>query len=90
MANSNWLATPDASSALGISPITLKRRRDSHGGFLEHGKHWRFKTDNSNSPMLWEVQLIRNEFEKRSWRACVVFKQEMHEHRFCGTSANPS
>jgi len=69
MANSNWLATPDASSALGISPITLKRRRDSHGGFLEHGKHWRFKTDSSNSPMLWEVQLIRNEFEKRSWRA---------------------
>ena len=65
----NWLATPDAGKALGVSPITLKRRRDSHGGFLEHGKHWRFKTESSNSPMLWEVTAIRDEFEKRSLKA---------------------
>ena len=64
-----WLATPDAGKALGVSPITLKRRRDSHGGFLEHGRHWRFKTESPNSAIRWEVDLIRRELEKRSLMA---------------------
>ena len=34
------LHTSMAALALGISADTLKRKRDSNGGFLEHGYHY--------------------------------------------------
>ncbi len=66
---SNWLDTTHACAVLGIHPSTLKRRRDSHGGFLENGTHWRFKTDAANSTMMWNVEAIQKEFNRRAVKA---------------------
>tara|TARA_B100001063_G_C16518884_1_gene430636 strand:+ start:399 stop:659 length:261 start_codon:yes stop_codon:yes gene_type:complete len=61
-----WLMTPHAGEFLGVNHQTLKRRRDACGGYLEYGKHWRFKTESVNSPILWRVFFIQEEFEKRA------------------------
>ena len=66
---SNWLDTTHACASLGIHASTLKRRRDSHGGFLENGTHWRFKTDSANSTMMWNVEAIQEEFNRRAVKA---------------------
>jgi len=63
--HSEWLPTPEAARALGISPDTLKRRRDHVGGYLSQGRHWRLKTESANSAILWRVDLIRAELDKR-------------------------
>ena len=52
-----WLPTSRAASALGRSADTLKRKRDSQGGFLEHGYHYclgdtRYDLDASRRAML--------------------------------------
>ena len=44
-----WLTTSRAALALVGSPDTLKRKRYSNGGFLEHCYHYRLG-DISNSP----------------------------------------
>lgn len=64
-----WLPTPAAASRLGISSFTLKRRRDISGGHLVNGQHWRFSTDSPNSTLLWEVEAIATEFNKRGMNA---------------------
>ena len=65
----NWLDTTETSRALGIHPSTLKRKRDGNGGFLEAGKHYRFKTDSANSPVVWDVETIRTLMHERAVRA---------------------
>jgi len=69
MIDSTWLDTSRAARALGIAACTLKRKRDMNGGFLEAGKHYRFKTDSANSPVLWDVETIRTLMHKRGMRA---------------------
>ena len=64
-----WLNTTTAARELGIHPDTLKRKRDISGGFLETGKHYRFKTDSTNSPVLWDVETIRQLLHDRGMRA---------------------
>ena len=75
MTGNHWLPTKEACKVLKLSDITLKRRRDSHGGFLEHGRHWRSQTESRNSTLLWEVDLIRQEIEKRSYRAALQLQE---------------
>jgi len=65
----NWLDTTTAARELGIHPSTLKRKRDISGGFLETGKHYRFKTDSANSPVLWDVETIRQLMHERGMQA---------------------
>ena len=64
-----WLDTTQTYRELGIHPSTLKRKRDVNGGFLEAGKHYRFKTDSANSPVLWDVETIRQLMHQRAVRA---------------------
>lgn len=64
-----WLDTTKAARELGIHPSTLKRKRDINGGFLETGKHYRFKTDSANSPVLWDVETIRQLMHERGMQA---------------------
>ena len=64
-----WLDTTRAAQSLGIAACTLKRKRDVNGGFLEAGRHYRFKTDPANSPVLWDVETIRELLHKRGMQA---------------------
>ena len=64
-----WLDTTQTAHELGIHPSTLKRKRDVNGGFLEAGKHYRFKTDSANSPVLWDVETIRQLLHERGMQA---------------------
>ena len=76
MLETTWLDTTMAARSLGIAPCTLKRRRDSAGGFLEAGKHYRFKTDSSNSPIVWDVETIRSMLHERGMKARVEARAE--------------
>ena len=67
--STQWLPTPEAADYLGVSKDTLRRRRDTAGGYLVNGKHWRYAGDTSNSKILWAVDLIAVEFNKRGLRA---------------------
>jgi len=69
MTESTWLATKEACSRLGMHPVTLKRKRDISGGFLESGNHWRMKFPNSNSVILWNVPAIEKLFHQRGLKA---------------------
>ena len=61
----NILKTPQAAAALGCSVSYLKRQRDTHGGFLELGKHYHRKPS-INASITWDVDLICAEIIKRS------------------------
>ena len=61
----SWLPTPLAAKELCCSPQFLKRRRDSHGGFLEEGKHYSYRGESINSAIIWNVDLVRDELHKR-------------------------
>ena len=76
MTEATWLDTTMAARSLGIAPCTLKRRRDSAGGFLEAGKHYRFKTDSRNSPIVWDVETIRSMLHERGMKARVEARAE--------------
>ena len=54
-----WVATTEASRLLGRSASFLKRLRDTHGGFLEAGKHYAM-APSSNAAITWNVSLIRD------------------------------
>ena len=56
--------TPEASRMLGVSDATLKRMRDSHGGYLILGKHY-FLLPSRNAAIRWDVEAIEKEFSKR-------------------------
>jgi len=62
----HWLPTPEAARHLGVHQNTLKRRRDSHGGFLVSGRDYRYATDSVRSRILWNVDSIQEQFHKRS------------------------
>ena len=59
-----YVPTPIAEKELSCSGQTLKRKRDSHGGFLVAGKHYVLGPSLS-SPILWNVELVREAFHKR-------------------------
>ena len=59
-----WLPTSRAALALGRSADTLKRKRDSNGGFLEHGYHYCLG-DTPNSPITWHIARCVQAFNKR-------------------------
>ena len=61
-----WLATPEAAHQLGILVNTLKKRRDTHGGYLVSGRDYRFATDAVRSKILWNIESIKEQFHKRS------------------------
>ena len=67
--HSDWLRTSDAAKALGCAAITLKRRRDTQGGYLELGTHYRYAGDTANSGIMWNVERIADEFNARSAKA---------------------
>ena len=69
LTSTQWLPTPEAADYLGVSKDTLRRRRDTAGGYLVNGKHWRYAGDSSNSKIVWAVDLIAAEFNKRGLRA---------------------
>ena len=58
------LRTPDAAKYLQISESFLKRKRDTHGGFLIGGEHY-FLGASSNASIRWDVDAITREFHKR-------------------------
>ena len=66
MPDTNWLPTPEAARHLGVHENTLKRRRDSHGGFLVSGRDYRYATDSARSRILWNVDSIQELLHKRS------------------------
>ena len=68
MKNQYWLPTKAAADALGISTDSLKRHRDTAGGFLEGGKHYNLGPT-LNSSITWNVELIRQAFNARGMRA---------------------
>ena len=43
----------------------LKRKRDSHGGYLENGKHYFYRGDSVNAAIIWDVDLIKKAFNAR-------------------------
>jgi len=61
---SAWLPTPVAALALGRSTSYLKRLRDTHGGFLESGKHYAV-APSCNAAITWNVDLVRHELNRR-------------------------
>ena len=63
------LATPEAAKYLGCSAQFLKKKRDSHGGYLEEGKHYHYRGDSVNAAIVWDVELIGKELHKRGMRA---------------------
>ena len=81
MTESAWLDTTKAAQALDIAPCTLKRRRDIDGGFLEAGKHYRFKTPASNSAILWDVDSVRELFHERGMQARKDIRTEARAER---------
>ena len=81
MTESTWLDTTKAAQALDISPFTLKRRRDIDGGFLEAGKHYRYKTPASNSAILWDVDSVRDLFHERGMKARKEIRTEARANR---------
>ena len=81
MTETTWLDTTKACAVLGISPFTLKRRRDIDGGFLEEGKHYRFKTPSSNSAILWDVETVRDLFHERGLKARKHARTEARANR---------
>ena len=65
MKNNNALVPTNlASVLLGRSESTLKRYRDTQGGFLENGKHY-FLGPNKNSVITWDVEAVKLAFHKR-------------------------
>ena len=62
-----WLRTPQAAIACGVSERTLKRLRDD---VLEEGIHYQVGFS-SNSAYLWEVQSVR---AKLAWRGMIQRK----------------
>lgn len=74
-----WLSTPEAARQLGIHENTLKKRRDSHGGYLVSGRDYRFATDSVRSKILWNVESIKAEFHKRSVAARNLAQQEAND-----------
>ena len=61
----DWLRTTDAAQALAKSPDWLKRARDSHGGFLEAGRHY-INGTSRNASIVWNIPLIRKDLLKRA------------------------
>ena len=65
-----WLPTREAADYLGVSQDTLRRRRDLNpAGYLINGQHWRYAGDSANSKVVWAVELIAAEMNKRGLRA---------------------
>ena len=56
--------TSRAALALGRSAETLKRKRDSQGGFLEQGYRYCLE-DTPNSPITWHIERCIKAFNKR-------------------------
>ncbi len=63
-----WKPTPAASSELGISNGTLKRRMEVRGGFLENGTHY-VLGPTRNSTITWNVTKCRDAFNERGIQA---------------------
>ena len=63
-----WLPTTAAALALGRSTSYIKRLRDTHGGFLESGKHY-CVAPSSNAPITWQVEPVRQELNHRDMEA---------------------
>ena len=63
------LATSEAAKFLCCSAQFLKRKRDSHGGYLENGKHYFYRGDSANAAILWDVDLIQKAFNTRALKA---------------------
>ena len=63
-----WRPTLAASSELGISKDTLKRRMEVRGGFLEAGQHY-VLGPNKNSSIVWHVDRVRDAFHQRGLQA---------------------
>jgi hypothetical protein len=59
-----WLPTTAAAAALGCSAITLKRKRDINGGFLDPGVHYVFGSE-ANSAITWNVPAVRSAMHHR-------------------------
>ena len=59
-----WKRTPAASTELGISTGTLKRRMEVRGGFLENGTHY-VLGPTRNSTITWNVAKCRDAFNER-------------------------
>ena len=60
-----WVTTTEASRLLGRSASYLKRQRETHGGFLEAGRHYAM-APSSNASITWNVPLIRAELHRRA------------------------
>ena len=58
------LRTPDAAEFLQVSESYLKRKRDTHGGFLVAGEHY-FLGESSNASIRWRVDRIQDLLHKR-------------------------
>ena len=76
MADPIWLSTPEAARQLGIHENTLKKKRDTHGGYLVSGRDYRFATDSSRSKILWNIESIKEQFHKRSVAARIQARQD--------------
>ena len=58
------LRTPDAARHLQVSESYLKRKRDTHGGFLVGGEHY-FLGASSNASITWDVDRIEQLLHQR-------------------------
>ena len=58
------LRTPDAARHLQVSESFLKRKRDTHGGFLVGGEHY-FLGASSNASITWDVDRIEQLLHQR-------------------------
>ena len=63
--NACWLTTSRAAQALGVHPITLKRRRNE--GYLKHGVDFRKTGESRNSQYIWNVEKCLEVFD--FWKA---------------------
>ena len=58
------LRTPDAARHLQVSESFLKRKRDTHGGFLVGGEHY-FLGASTNASIIWDVDRIEQLLHQR-------------------------
>ena len=63
------LRTPDAARHLQVSESFLKRKRDTHGGFLVAGEHY-FLGESSNASIRWRVDRIEQLLHQRGQQLC--------------------
>jgi len=64
-----WVSTSNAAKALGLSPVTLLRKRATltKDGYFQSGVHYLKSGEARNCPFLWNLKAIEEVFA--NWKS---------------------